>query len=288
MSGGPAARRTRPPVPTRRTRPVRRASARLSAARAGAALAMLASASAIYGVGASTAFEYRSIDVRGAVFTDPTAAEEAVADARGENLFRLSTAPLEAALEALPTVEGASVGVQLPGTLVVNLRERVPVLVWRVGARRYLTDSDGQLFGRLGADAPPSAADLPVIDDRRAASAGLSVGLRLDPQDVDAATRLASLVPADVGSAAESLSVRITDEHGFVVRADPQAWLAIFGYYTPSLRTPELIPGQVRLLRSLLIGREPLIARVILASETDGTYIPKPTPSPSASPSPAG
>ena len=52
----------------------------------------------------------------------------------------------------------------------------------------------------------------------------------------------------------------------------------IFGFYTPSLRTPELIPGQVRLLRSLLIGREPLIARVVLASETDGTYIAKPTP----------
>ena len=39
---------------------------------------------------------------------------------------------------------------------------------------------------------------------------------------------------------------------GFVIRADPQGWLAIFGFYTPSLRTPELIPGQVRLLRSLL------------------------------------
>jgi hypothetical protein len=39
------------------------------------------------------------------------------------------------------------------------------------------------------------------------------------------------------------------------------------------------------LLRSLLIGREPLVERVILASETDGTYIPKATPLPSASPS---
>lgn len=285
MTGGPAARRTRPPVPTRRTRPIRRASARLSVARAGAALAMLASAGAIYGVGASPAFEYARLEVAGAVFTDLVAAEEAVAAARGENLFRLSTTPLEAALEGLPTVERASVGVQLPETLVVTLHERVPVLIWRVGARRYLADSDGNLFGRLGDDPPVSAADLPVIDDRRAGSAGLSVGDRIGPQDADAATRLASLVPADVGSLAEALSVRVTDNDGFVVRADPQGWIAIFGYYTPSLRTPELIPGQVRLLRSLLIGREPLIARVILASETDGTYVPKPTPQPSPSPS---
>jgi cell division septal protein FtsQ len=246
---------------------------------------MLASAGAIYGVGASSAFDYARLQVDGAIYTDLTAAEKAVADARGENLFRLSTEPLEEALEALPTVDEASVGVQLPGTLVVTLRERVPVLVWRVGARRYLADSTGELFGRIGDDPPAQAAGLPVIDDRRAASAGLSIGTRLDPQDVDAATRLASLVPSDVGSAAKRLQVRVTDENGFVVRADPEGWIAIFGFYTPSLRTPELIPGQVRLLRSLLIGREPLIERVVLASATDGTYVPKPTPRASASPS---
>jgi hypothetical protein len=254
-------------------------------ARAAAALAILASAGAIYGVGASSAFEYTNLRVDGALFTDLAAAEEAIDDAVGENLFQLSTEPLEVALEELPTVDRAEVSVQLPGTLVVTLRERVPVLVWRVGARRYLADDTGSLFARLGDDPPPEAKALPIIDDRRAASAGLSIGTRLDPQDLDAATRLASLVPVDVGSAAEALAVRVTDEHGFVVRADPQGWLAIFGFYTPSLRTPDLIPGQVRLLRSLLIGREPLIARVILASETDGTYVPKPTPRPSADPS---
>ncbi len=285
MTGGPAARRTRPPVSTRRTRPVRRASARLSVVRAGAALAMLASAGAIYGVGASSAFEYTRLQVDGAVYTDPAAAEDAVANARGENLFNLSTEPLRVALEALPTVAEARVGVELPGTLLVSLRERVPVVVWKVGARHYLADGAGDLFGRLGDEPPAQAAELSVIDDRRAASAGLSVGLRLDPQDVDAATRLASLVPGDLGSAARALRVRVTDEHGFVVRADPQGWIAIFGFYTPSLRTTELIPGQVRLLRSLLIGREPLIARVILASETEGTYVRKPTPRASATPS---
>jgi cell division septal protein FtsQ len=287
MTGGPAARRTRPPVPVRRTRAIRRASARLSVARAGAALALLASAGAIYGVGASSAFDYAHLRVDGAVYTDLADAEEAVAGARGENLFRLSTEPLQAALEALPTVDQARVEVQLPGTLVVTLREQVPVVIWRVGARRYLADALGELFGRVGNDPPAQAAALPVIDDRRAASAGLSIGTRLDPQDIDAATRLVSLVPTDVGSAAERLEVRVTDENGFVLRADPQGWIAIFGFYTPSLRTPDLIPDQVRLLRSLLKGREPLIERVVLASATDGTYVPKPTPKPSPSPSKA-
>jgi len=290
MSDRHVYRRTVAPVAGRRirpVRPVRRASARLSAIRAGAALAALASAGAIYGVGASSAFVYTSLRVDGAVYTDPAKVEAAIAPARGQNLFRLSTGPLRDAVDKLTTVASASVGVELPGTLHVTLNERVAVLIWRVGARRYLVDSDGNLFGRLD-KTPPQAADLVVVDDRRAASAGLYVGNRLDPQDIDAATRLASLVPADVGSAAEALQVRVTDEYGFVIRADPQGWQAIFGFYTPSLRTTDLIPGQVRLLRSLLTGREPLIDRVVLASDTDGTYVPRPTskPSPSASRAP--
>ena len=56
----------------------------------------------------------------------------------------------------------------------------------------------------------------------------------------------------------------------------------MFGFYTPSLRTTDLIPGQVRLLRSLLAGREATIKRVVLASQTDGTYVPRATPSPSS------
>ena len=59
------------------------------------------------------------------------------------------------------------------------------------------------------------------------------------------------------------------------------SWTAVFGFYTPTLRTTELIPGQVRLLRSLLAGRETSVARVVLADDESGTYIPIETPKPS-------
>jgi cell division protein FtsQ len=287
MSGRPVARRTRTPIPARRTRPTRRASAGLSGVRAGAALAMLVSAAGIYGVGASSAFDYARLQVSGARLTDTGTVEAMLADARGSNLFLLATAPLETALQTLPTVAVAHVDVRLPGTLAVTLEERQPVLVWQIGARRYLADTTGALFAKLPDDAAAAAtqaAGLPVIDDARAASVGLSVGLGLDPVDLDAATRLASVVPADVGSGATGLTVQVTDENGFVVRARPSGWTAIFGFYTPSLRTTGLIPGQVRLLRSLLEGREAEVQRVILASETDGTYVPRETPKPSQSP----
>jgi cell division protein FtsQ len=284
MTGRPLARRTRTPIAGRRARPVRRASAGMSTARAGAALAMLVSAAAVYGVGASPAFDYTRLQVDGVVFTDRAAVEAALAGVRGENLFQLSTAPLQAEVETLPTVAHARVDIRLPGTLAVTVDERQPVLIWQVGERRWLTDAAGTLFAEL-ADAPPAeAADLPVVTDRRALSSSLALGSTLDPVDLDAATRLASLAPDDVGSTAASLAVTVTDETGFVLSTAPAGWSAIFGFYTPSLRTTELIPSQVRLLRSLLEGREAQVGRVVLASATDGTYLPRETPKPSGKP----
>jgi len=273
-------------APVRRTRQIRRASAGLTPVRAGAILVLLLSAAAVYGVAHSTAFTYASAVVEGTVFTDEAAIVAALEDARGANLFALVTRPFEERIREIPTVRSADVSVRLPDTLAVRVRERTPILVWRVGARRYLVDTDGQLFARFADDTPESAASLPVVEDRRAAAVGLSVGRAVDRVDLDAATRLASLAPGDVGSAAEALLVFVNDANGFTVRTKPASWEAVFGFYTPTLRRPELIPGQVRLLRSLLIGREPLVEKIILASETDGTYTTKPTPRPSVTPVP--
>lgn len=285
----PTTRKPHTGSPIRRTRTVRRASAGLSPIRAGALLAMLVAAAAVYGVTNSSAFVFEDVQLEGATFTDPKAIEDALDEVRGENLFGLRTGILEAGIRELPTIRGADVTVRLPDRLLVRVEERTPILVWRVGARRYLVDAEGRLFARLGGDPaaqPAGSAALPVVEDRRATSAGLSVGGRLEPVDLDAATRLASLKPADVGSEADALTVAVGDVNGFVIRAGPDSWSAVFGFYTLSLRTPELIPGQVRLLRSLLIGRESLLDRVILASETDGTYTLKATPRPSATPAP--
>ncbi|MEO5884291.1 MAG: FtsQ-type POTRA domain-containing protein [Candidatus Limnocylindrales bacterium] len=281
----PTGRRPVATTPLRRTRRIRRASAGLSPIRAGAMLVLLLTAAATYGVANSSAFEFAQVRLEGASFTPAADVEAALDEVRGENLFRLDTGPLEDELRRLQTVREASVAVRLPDTLVVRLEERTAILLWRVGERRYLVDLDGNLFARLGDDQPTEAASLPVIEDKRAASAGLSVGRRLEAVDLDAATRLASLVPTDLGSEADGLDVWVSDANGFVIRSRPASWTAIFGFYTASLRTPELVPGQVRLLRSLLIGREPLIERVILASDTDGTFISKPTPTPRAKPS---
>ena len=65
----------------------------------------------------------------------------------------------------------------------------------------------------------------------------------------------------------------------------PESWVAVFGFYGRSLRTPDLVPAQVVLLQQLLHqAGEATVALVILADADDGTYIPKRQPAPSPPP----
>ena len=275
----------RPGGSFRRTTPVRRASAGLTPVRAGALLVLLAAIAALYGVATTGAFTVQRTTVEGATWTPEQDVLTALALPADVNAFALRTAALEARLLGIPSVRTAAVSVALPDEVRVAITERKPVMAWQVGERRFLVDESGLLFGELG-DTSPDAATLPVVSDRRSASAGLGVGSTLDPVTLEAALRLGSLVPADIGSSATSLDLRVDDAEGFVVRGHPADWTAVFGFYTPTLRTTDLIPGQVRLLRSLLLGREDAVLRVILADDRSGTYVPRATPQASATPRP--
>lgn len=245
--------------------------------RAAALLGLVAAVMAGYGLLTAPAFAIRSIDVSPLRFTDREELVASLGVGTGTNAFRLSTAGLATEVERLPAVGAASVSVALPDRLVVSVTERTPILAWRAGESTFLVDRDGVLFA-FASLAPDAAASLPTIVDRRAVSRlVVTLGARVDPVDLDAATRLASLTPEDLGSASTGLGVAITDADGFVVTTKPASWTAVFGSYGRVLRSPELIPGQVRLLRSLLFGRETQIARIVLADDRNGTYVPLPS-----------
>jgi cell division septal protein FtsQ len=279
----PAALRpgARPGGSVRRTRPVRRASAGLTPVRAGAALAILAGIAAVYGLASSGAFAANRTTVTGATWTGEQRVLELLAIPPGTNLFTLRTADLEAQVESIPAIRDAGVSLALPDEVRVAVTEREALVVWAVYDRRYLVDGDGTVFAEIGPELPPEAQALPLVLDDRLTSLPLEVGDTLDPVSLDAALRLASLTPADVGSGASELVLRVDDQNGFTMRTRPASWTAVFGFYTPTLRTTELIPGQVRLLRSLLAGREASVSRVILADDESGTYVPVETPRPS-------
>ena len=273
---GPA--RRRPGNPARAAaRHLRRPGRIITPARAAALLGMLAAGFGLTFVTGPTAFALTRVDVPPLTWTTPEVVREALQLPEGGNVFELDTAPLAAALRALPAVASAEVSVALPdAVVVVHIDERQPVLAWQVGATRYIADREGEIFATAMTTAPLPAGVAVIEDLRTSGTATLAIGARLDAVDLDVATRLGSLGPADVGSTAERLRVRIDDADGFVVSASG-GWTAVFGFYSPATRSVEMIPGQVRLLRSLLLDRESSTRRIVLASTTDGTYVPRPT-----------
>jgi len=270
----------------RRPPRVRRASAGLSPMRAGAILAMLVSAGAIYGLAATPAFGFGRLDVEGTVLTPPGDVETTLGLEKGTNLVALTTDPLEQRLRDIPSVADAQISIGLPDTVRVDVTERRPIVIWAAAGHRFVVDETGMLFAAVGEAPPPAIAALPVVSDDRQSAASLGIRSVLDPVDLDAATRLGSLTPGQIGSTATSLAVRVTDDKGFTVSSGPTGWVAVFGFYGISQRTPALITGQVQLLTTLLAGREATVATVILADDHDGTYLPKPSSRPSASPKP--
>jgi cell division septal protein FtsQ len=132
-------------------------------------------------------FRIRQIEVRGQVNLTPAEVARAVAPPAGMSLFD-DLAGLQARAESLPGVREATVGRRLPATLVVTVREAVPVaLVQRHG---YL-----QLVSEQGAvlpfDPTTAAPDLPVIE----AADSLVTGLLARVRDADA-TLFAGVVSA--------------------------------------------------------------------------------------------
>ena len=268
-SGG----RRRPGLTARRIR------WRLTPPRAAALLVLLASIGGLNGLASTPAFTLARTELPTLQWTTNEALVSAVATSEGTNLFRIQTGPIEDRLRGLPGVADAQVSVSLPDTLVVMIDERTAILTWSVGDSLFLVDREGVIFATAASDGSASGT-LPTVADTRPGSAGLGVGSVLDAVDLDAATRLASLTPGDLGSVADSLLITVTEATGFVVGTLPRSWVAVFGLYTPSIRTPAMISGQVRLLRSLLADSEGSIAKVILADEKTGTFVLKASPAP--------
>jgi hypothetical protein len=259
-------------MPVRRNR-IRRASGLLTPVRAGAAFVMVLTTLGIYGVGASSAFLFRNLDFDAgpsAYTTREVVVQSLGLDRVAPNVFMVRTDRYAERLHDLPAVMRAEVSVALPDVIRVRIVEREPVVVWNIGGHRFLVDRTGMLFAPASAGGPGDG--LPAVSDRRSGSAAFDVGATVDPVDLDAATRLAGVLPGDIGSTASELRVSIEDGDGYVMRPVGVPWIAMFGIYTPSLRTPEMIPGQVRLLRSFLAGRELTVKVVTLADDRNGTY----------------
>jgi len=234
------------------------------------------------------------ISVVGTQLLDPDAVIAAANIPIGSSLLGVNLRAAEEAVSALPLVASVRVSAGLPDGIQIRVREKSLLLRWQIGDRIYAVSESGELLGETATlDLAPSAAaalaTAPLLFDDRTSSPLPTVG-QLTATELDVATRLASLTPEDLGTAATTLTLRLLSDFGFVVEATGPSieWNAIFGIYSATIRPTNMIPGQVRLLRSLLAGRESRIGWVILADDQAGTYTAKGVrpPPPAVEPSP--
>ena len=235
------------------------------------------------------------ISVAGTTLLDPEAVIAAANIPIGSSLLGVNLREAEEAVAALPLVASVRVSAGLPDGIQIRVREKSLLLRWQIGDRIYAVSESGELLGETASlDLAPSAAAAlaaaPLLYDDRTPSPLLTAG-QLTATELDVATRLASLTPEDLGTAATTLTLRLLSDFGFVVEATGPSieWSAVFGIYSATIRPTSMIPGQVRLLRSLLAGRESRIGWVILADDQAGTYTAKGVrpPPPAAEPSPS-
>jgi cell division protein FtsQ len=109
---------------------------------------------------ASERLRVGKVEVRGGHFLSEGEVRELLGPAVGENILGLDIDALKARLRASPWVADATVSRNLPDTVRVEIRERVPLALAEMD-RLYLMDGDGALIDIYG---PRTAGfDLPIV-----------------------------------------------------------------------------------------------------------------------------
>ncbi|HEX7735180.1 MAG TPA: FtsQ-type POTRA domain-containing protein [Ktedonobacteraceae bacterium] len=121
----------------------------------------------------------------------------------GQNIFLLDQTVLVNRLEALPPIESASLGVRLPGTILVAVQERVPVLLWQAGSQTYGLGQDGVVIAPQRELSGTEHLSL-VVDTRRGA-AQIRPGSHFDAADIVLIEQVFEQVPGIEGVAPFSL-----------------------------------------------------------------------------------
>jgi hypothetical protein len=121
---------------------------------------MVACLGGIFAVIVAPSFSARTLEIHGTTFTSQSIIRSILGMDGAPNVFRIDTDRAAEQLVRLPAVQSASVQVRLPSTIVVNIVEREPKLVWTIGGSRYVVDQDGLLFGLVDSAGNPIASSV--------------------------------------------------------------------------------------------------------------------------------
>jgi cell division protein FtsQ len=194
-------------------RTVRRVAALLPRGRTLLAAAMLvcAGAGAYAAARATSVFDVRTIEVRGASPSTAGEVRDALEPLVAESLLALDGEDLVRRAESIPVVAEAGYDRAFPHTLVVTIREERPAAVLRRGSQAWLVAASGRVLRQVTL---AKSAFFPRIwvKKRIPLAAGEAVADRLAARAVAAVARVAKGFPSrvrDVRTGPEELTFRL-------------------------------------------------------------------------------
>ena len=96
---------------------------------------------------ASSLFDGRTVDVQGAVYTDPQQLSAIVDKVRGEAILLVDTRQIERELEGIAWVESARVSTDFPHRVFIDIRERKPIATFAGSDGKFrVIDRDGRVL----------------------------------------------------------------------------------------------------------------------------------------------
>ncbi len=144
------------------------------------------------GLAAASGLRVTDIVIEGRENTPEPLLREAIGVSMGDPILGFSLEDTRARIESIQWVETATVERRLPGTLVINLKERGPFAIWQNQGKYALVDRKGQVVGDrdisqfrqlpliVGQGAPAAAAVLlDALRDRPALAEKVSASVRV-------------------------------------------------------------------------------------------------------------
>lgn len=174
---------------------------------------------------------------------------EAVMDLKGTSIVMVDPDQLQAKLTAaFPELSSVSVSVSLPATVSVAVRERQPVMAWKMKDATTWIDAEGAMFSPHGDagklltiqsdDRPPLALAPVIVDvsapvptvDPKATSASAQVGTIPAPDSSKQRVDMSILKAATIlGSQMPEKSVLVYNNLNGLGWTDPRGWKVYFG-----------------------------------------------------------
>jgi hypothetical protein len=175
----------------------------------------------------STNFRIQQIDIMG---TQNQRLVESIQHMgiQGQNIFLLDVGDLTTRIEALPMVASANLSKQMPNLVIINIVERMPVLLWQTQQGIFSVDSKGVVIGPAS-DITGTDHLMTVVDAREGAAQQVHPGALLNAANIAFAKQAFTHLQQLSGVPSFTLRYDVVSGQGSFIIVSSAGWLAYLG-----------------------------------------------------------